>query len=332
MLAEDETRPAAQRRHRLLERSEFDGLCDEAGGITDKEALLDFLHHSGVIFYQKDLFGGRIVLDQNWALEAIYAIFHRKRCFKELKNRKGRFTRELLEMLIWWDQAKDAANCTPDEQKVFLGMMESCGICFKVRELSEGEWEYVAPELLSEFSDVGVQDQLQGRLHDDPPGAEAAAHYPFLHEGILRSYLSRLGEHAKDAAVYWKYGCWFYEQKTRSQALIESSWDDAASEAGAGTNPSWAWGQGANDLVEILLEALQNLPVGQAPEITGTISLHVHAVSSSSAPAEPRLVDSKQVDTIKLADLIFGKIKDFFVSYADPLLFCAEVAASSENL
>ena len=194
MLAEDETRPAPQRRHRLLERSEFDGLCDEAGGITDKEALLDFLHHSGVIFYQKDLFGGRIVLDQNWALEAIYAIFHRKRCFKELKNRKGRFTRELLEMLIWWDQAKDAANYTPDEQKVFLGMMESCGICFKVRELSEGEWEYVAPELLSEFSDVGVQDQLQGRLHDDPPGAEAAAHYPFLHEGILRSYLSRLGE------------------------------------------------------------------------------------------------------------------------------------------
>jgi hypothetical protein len=46
--------------------------------------------------------------------------------------------------------------------------------------------------------------------------------YTFLHEGILRGYLSKLGECAKDAAVYWRYGCWFFEQKTRSQVLIES--------------------------------------------------------------------------------------------------------------
>jgi hypothetical protein len=46
--------------------------------------------------------------------------------------------------------------------------------------------------------------------------------------------ISKLGEHAKDAAIYWKYGCWFYEQTTRSQVLIESQWDDAASEAGTG--------------------------------------------------------------------------------------------------
>ena len=37
-----------------------------------------------------------------------------------------------------------------------------------------------------------------------------------------------LVRNAKDAAIYWKYGCWFYEQKTRSQVLIESRWDDAA--------------------------------------------------------------------------------------------------------
>jgi internalin A len=53
----------------------------------------------------------------------------------------------------------------PEEQKVFLGMMESCGICFRVRELphaSQGEqlawrdkeWEYLAPELLPEWSDA----------------------------------------------------------------------------------------------------------------------------------------------------------------------------------
>jgi hypothetical protein len=40
---------------------------------------------------------------------------------------------------------------------------------------------------------------------------------------------------------YWKYGCWFFEQKTRGQALIESNWDDTKSEIGAG-----GLGRGAN--------------------------------------------------------------------------------------
>jgi internalin A len=221
MLEEDQTRESAQRQHRLLERAEFDRICDEVGGVSDKNALLDFLHHNGVLFYRPGLFGDRIVLDQNWALEAIYAIFDRKRILPLLRG-YGRFSREDLEPLIWSDY-------TPDEQNVFLGMMESCGICFKVRELPNDEWEYLAPELLPEWSDA--QEQLLGRLRNDPPDATASARYVFLHEGVLRGYLSKLGEQAKDAAIYWKYGCWFYEQTTRSQVLIESQWDDAASES-----------------------------------------------------------------------------------------------------
>ena len=103
-------------------------------------------------------------------------------------------------------------------------MMESCGICFRVRELPHQEqlewskeWEYIAPELLPEWSDA--QELLLGRLRDDPPDAEATARYAFLHEGVLRGYLSKLGEHAKDAAIYWKYGCWFYEQNNTQPSI-----------------------------------------------------------------------------------------------------------------
>jgi TIR domain len=49
---------------------------------SDKAALLDFLHHNGVVFHHLGLFGNRIVLDQNWALEAIYAIFDRKKILR----------------------------------------------------------------------------------------------------------------------------------------------------------------------------------------------------------------------------------------------------------
>jgi internalin A len=74
----------------------------------------------------------------------------------------------------------------------------------------------MASELLPKWSDA--QEQLLGRLHDDPPDAEASARYAFLHDGILRNYLSKPGRQAKDAAIYWKYGCWFNEKTTLSQA------------------------------------------------------------------------------------------------------------------
>src|SRR4029077_4759267 len=135
----------AQRQYRLLERAEFDSICDEVGGVSDKRALLDFLHHNGVVFYRPGLFSDRIVLDQNWALEAIYAIFDRKKILPLLRG-YGRFSRADLEALIW-------SGHTSEDQNVCLGMMEGCGICFRVRELPNREWEYIAPELLPEWSD-----------------------------------------------------------------------------------------------------------------------------------------------------------------------------------
>jgi internalin A len=145
MLASDQKLPSAKRKHRLIKRQAFDQLCAKIGGISDTEALLRFLHHNGVLFYRKELFQSQIILDQNWALEAIYSIFHRDKCLKQLKKLHGRFSREDLELLIW-------SGYTPDEQNAFLGMMESCGICFKARLLSNDEWEYIAPELLPEWS------------------------------------------------------------------------------------------------------------------------------------------------------------------------------------
>jgi internalin A len=124
MLEEDQKCEPADRQHRLLIRTDFDGLCDKVGGISDKEAVLDFLHHNGVMFYRPGLFGGRIILDQNWAMEAIYALFDRKKALPLLHG-YGRFSRADLEVLpIWRDRTTDKPKYTPAEQKVLLGMMD----------------------------------------------------------------------------------------------------------------------------------------------------------------------------------------------------------------
>jgi internalin A len=307
MLEDDQKREPAQRQHRLLEREEFDRLCDEVGGVSDKEALLDFLHHNGVVFYRHGLFGDRIVLDQNWALEAIYALFDRKRILPLLRG-YGRFSRADLEALIW-------SGYTPEEQSVFLGMMESCGICFRLR-LLDGEWEYIAPELLPTWSDA-QKKLLFDRLRDDPPDAEATARYAFLHDGILRGYLSKLGEHAKDAAIYWKYGCWFYEQTTRSQVLIESKWDDSASETGAGDIRFRAWGEKAESLITPLLEVLRKLSIGPSPEIKRIIN--AQAVIPSHATVKPSVHASAGLERLEISTRSYlpdQSSPEVFVSYA----------------
>jgi TIR domain-containing protein len=49
--------------------------------------------------------------------------------------------------------------------------------------------------------------------------------------------------------------------------VIESRWEDATSEAGAGDIRFRAWGERADDLIEQLLRTLETLQVGQPPEI-----------------------------------------------------------------
>lgn len=301
MLAEDQKRKPGQQKHRLLERAEFDRLCGEVGGVTGKEALealIDFLYHDGVIFYRPGLFGDRIVLDQNWALKAIYAIFHRKKCFEELRRRNGRFTRQLLEKLIWWDGRANQPKYPPDEQKVFLGIVESCGICFRSRELSSGEWEYVAPELLPEAPEA--QKLLLDQLSDNPPDVEVECRYSFLHDGILRGFLSQIGKHAGDAPIYWRYGCWFYEQTTRSQVLIESRWGESVNESGAGLIRFRTWGDSAKRLVELLLKTLRSSamcePSGTVWILGEASSLPDRAAGGDETPGIGTLEQLKQLE------------------------------------
>jgi internalin A len=243
-------------RKRWLERTEFEQVCAEEGGISDTEALLDFLHHGGVVFYRPGLFGGRIVIDQNWALEAIYSIFDRRKCLP-LQRSFGRFSRSDLDLLVW-------QKFSQEEQKVFLGMMRSCRICFRVRDD-----EYIAPELLPTWPEAR-DSLLAGRLLGTAADAEAQANFGFLHEGVLRSYFSVIGQQAGDAAIYWQYGCWFYEKTTDSRALIESRWENAETETGPGVIHFRAWGQRARALVEPLVKALDQVTMGQRPTIRWT--------------------------------------------------------------
>jgi internalin A len=85
---------------------------------------------------------------------------------------------------------------------------------------------------------------------------------------------------ARQSRHNWRYGCWFYEKTTKSQVLIEGQWEDAKTETGPGLIRFRAWGERARQLIEPLLDELQRLPVGQAPQVAWRGGDAAHGPSS----------------------------------------------------
>jgi internalin A len=209
----DATLPVAARQHRLVSQTFFRAVCEEEGGVSSPDQLLHYLHEYGVVFHRPGLFGDQIILDQGWALEAIYTVFNREKCWRQIRSLGGRFTRALLHALTWQKH-------TEEEQKLFLSMMLSCGICFIHRELEDGEKEYIAPDLLPPEEEM---IELVGlRWGDDGADQSWTYEIPHEHPGLMTAVISTIGAMAGIDAVYWKGGFCGYEKNTRSRVRVRN--------------------------------------------------------------------------------------------------------------
>ncbi len=163
MRAEDAKRQSAQRQHRTLGLVEFEAICAQGDDISSSEELLKFLDRIGAAIYRSGYFDDRIVLDFDWLLQGIYTVFDRKNVYPDIQRHSGRFTLGDLARLAWQDRS-------PEEQKLLLDMMLSCGICFRHRRYwgtNEDRTEYVAPDLLPERS--AYAELLAAHWEDDRP-------------------------------------------------------------------------------------------------------------------------------------------------------------------
>ncbi len=218
---EDEPRPSAEKQHRRITRQHFDELCAEQGAkISSADELLKFLHNTGVLYHEPHLFHGDIILDQRWAIEAIYTLFHRQTCYRQLRERHGRFKLTTLNDLAW-----EAAGFTHDDQRLFLSFMQSCSLCFRISEQRNDEdpdeVEYLAPELLPERETLRKQIELRTRLYDVSNSVWFRYRHRFLHQGIMQRFLVRVGELFRADALYWKDGVLLESATQHALAEIE---------------------------------------------------------------------------------------------------------------
>jgi len=253
--SKDQKREAGKRRHRTLTLDEFRALCDKVGDVASWEHALDYFHETGVVFYQPDLFANHIILDQDWALDAVYTVFHRGRAAPWLRD-SGRFTREDLAWMVWQEYSSE-------EQKLFFHLMESCGVCFRCGETSQGEPCYIAPDLLPTF------EAVKGRLHawkEEPGTPMLRLEYRFFHQAIIRGLMSSIGRRAGTWAEYWKYGFWFKDGRRDSQILVQFE-DTSTDEApGAGALVLKALGQDPLGLLREVCQVILWQRIGEKPE------------------------------------------------------------------
>ena len=277
---EDQEREGAARRHRTLSVADFRALCDEVGGIVSWEHALDYLHQAGVVFYRADLFSSCIVLDQDWALDAVYAVFDRGRAAPWLRD-SGRFTREDLAVMVWREHSVE-------EQRLFLGLMESCGVCFRCGETARGERRYVAPDLLPGFEAVA------GRLHawkEEAGGPALRLRYRFFHPAVVRRLMSEVGGRAGDAAEYWKYGLWLKDGRRDSQLLVRFEDASTHESPGAGALVLQAAGRDALGLLGEIRRAILEQRIGEAPEEELTLESATVARSALAGGIDGRVLD-----------------------------------------
>ncbi|MBD0254479.1 MAG: leucine-rich repeat domain-containing protein [Cytophagales bacterium] len=191
---------------------------------TSSETVLDFLHHKGVLFYHPGLSGEQIILDQKWAIHAVYSLFDRENIFYQVKEgRDGKF--KLADLQEAWK------NYSLEEKQLFINFMIGCEICYEVTDkhnlkLAPQQRVYLAPALLPEQRPHAVDRFWRGT-----EGLYLMYHHEFLHFGIMQSFIVRMGnlEELKLDAI-WKNGIWItlddVDDDKDADALIEAIPDE----------------------------------------------------------------------------------------------------------
>ena len=172
------------------------------------EVLTDWLVTSGVVFYRVGYFDSTIILDQQWAIKAIYTVFKRtdnSPYYRIKDTQSGKFTGKDLQS--FWKSAE--YNFSSAEQELLVNFMLGCEICFEVenedenKEISFEERKFFAPQMMSEGQPESVDMFLN--ITDKNELLYIRYAHNFLHYGIIQSFIVRT-QNLADVRGIWKYG------------------------------------------------------------------------------------------------------------------------------
>ncbi|NCY16589.1 MAG: hypothetical protein EBX39_07430 [Actinobacteria bacterium] len=164
------------------------------------DRTLRFLSDSGLVYWNPSAIGDRVILDQKWFLEGVYAVLARpmkpaatNRVFAVL-SKNPVFTRELLADLVW-ARNDGSRRYSDEEQDVLLAFMETMGLCFPLVSAADawtGRAAYLSVKHLRPTAESGVHLRFTSKYAASQP-ARRDRPVASLHVGLWERALAWLG-------------------------------------------------------------------------------------------------------------------------------------------
>ena len=108
-------------------------------------SLLNYLHDSGVLFRDNQLFPEEIIINQQWALDAIYSVLDPQKEFYQRLEKDGIFAG--AEIFAAWDKE----DYSKKDKELFLQLMVAAHLCFRINQQDDtpiAEQRFLHPALL----------------------------------------------------------------------------------------------------------------------------------------------------------------------------------------
>jgi len=218
----------------------FKAWCKEADTEKAWQTILSFFRDTGVLYYQEVYFSGTIILNQAWAIEAVYQVLDRKKGhYKILQQKQGQLDYTWL-CKIW-------KTNTDGERELFIDFMLSTQLCFE--RTKNKEWNnplkdrtFVVPQLLK----ANKPDYIATYISEQALNEKHTIGYPFLPTTFIHQFIIQAKNFAGIEDM-WQSG--IYLSYAGSYAVVEA--DYKRSQIIIHHNPN------DNELKEAILEELE---------------------------------------------------------------------------
>lgn len=202
---------------KTLSVEDFKTLCADEGIPDSWHTLLQYLHDTSVTYYREGYFDNQIILDQAWAIDAVYAVLNRQSFyFRTGKIKKGRL--QYTDLQAFWKDNTDS------ERALFIDFMLSTELCFETTEHKSyntplQERTFVVPQLLPEAKPKAVEFEEQER---NIRQISEVVQYRFLPSVFIQRFIIKANAFSK-VEMMWQHGILLQWQE--KYAVAEADYD-----------------------------------------------------------------------------------------------------------
>ncbi len=208
----------ANTNQKTLSFAEFESICKENECEKSAPTILGYLHNTGVLYYRKGYFNNEIILNQSWAIEAIYKILDREsRYFEVLEHQNGiLYYKNLCKI---WDKNTD------EEKALFMDFMLSAELCFETtyNQLNITDRIFVVPQLFKSEFEQNTKNNIDTWKHENASKLQKGEkRYRFLPKVFIQRFIVKANRFS-EVSLMWQKGLLL--KTAEGSAIVEACYE-----------------------------------------------------------------------------------------------------------